>query len=196
MNVFDCINCDICIPVCPNAANFSFTVNTETEFYSDYQFKNGSFSPITDKTCLIEKNQQIGNIAEFCNDCGNCETFCPEIGAPYKIKPKFYIYSKNINSADTINGFHFESPCSMLARINGITTKLEYNADQRSYIWKTGQITMCMSEKNELIQHVSIQKIDEGIIIKMEPYIISKIILKNFIKHMDYFPNYLYQSIE
>ena len=191
LKLFDCINCDICIPVCPNTANFSFKVDTATEHYSDYFYKNGTFVPENEQIYILEKNQQIGNIAEFCNDCGNCETFCPEVGAPYKIKPRFYIKYEDLNSIDTLNGFHFKSPYSILAKINGIIIELEYNFDQSLYIWETGQITMHFSEKNALIRYNINADIEEGIIIKLEPYIISKIILKNYIKHRDYFPSYL-----
>ena len=166
-------------------------MDTATEHYSDYFYKNGTFVPENEQIYILEKNQQIGNIAEFCNDCGNCETFCPEVGAPYKIKPRFFIKYEDLNSIDTLNGFHFKSPYSILAKINGIIIELEYNFDQSLYIWETSQITMHFSEKNELIRYNINADIEEGIIIKLEPYIISKIILKNYIKHRDYFPSYL-----
>jgi putative selenate reductase len=38
----------------------------------------------------IEERHQIGNFADFCNDCGNCDVFCPEDGGPYAIKPRFF----------------------------------------------------------------------------------------------------------
>ncbi|MEJ2543777.1 MAG: 4Fe-4S dicluster domain-containing protein [Calditrichaceae bacterium] len=150
LKFFDCINCNICIPVCPNAANFFFLMEHGSEHYTDFIYKDNSISSTNRKTYVIEKDQQIGNIAEFCNDCGNCETFCPEIGAPYKIKPRFYINYKNFNSTNTINGFYFKSPYSILTKINGIITELEYNSDKTLFIWKTGQLTMHFSEKNEL----------------------------------------------
>ena len=29
-------------------------------------------------------------LAELCNECGDCVTFCPERGAPWQIKPRLY----------------------------------------------------------------------------------------------------------
>lgn len=61
-----CLSCDkiceICTEVCPNRANVTIKVEG---------FKN--------------KRQTI-HLDELCNECGNCESFCPHRGAPYKDK--------------------------------------------------------------------------------------------------------------
>ena len=61
-----CLSCDkiceICTEVCPNRANVTIEVDG---------FKN--------------KRQTI-HLDELCNECGNCESFCPHRGAPYKDK--------------------------------------------------------------------------------------------------------------
>ena len=56
--------CNKCVEVCPNRANIAIKVN------SDY-FKDSN---------------QILHLDKLCNECGNCETFCPYNGAPYKDK--------------------------------------------------------------------------------------------------------------
>ncbi len=38
-----------------------------------------------------DQTVQTLNIADFCNECGNCATFCPTAGAPYQDKPRFWI---------------------------------------------------------------------------------------------------------
>lgn len=60
----DCLTCDKCIPVCPNDAIFTYA-------------EPGHAEP-----------HQIGIHDEACNDCGNCDTFCPEDGGPnlYKLR--------------------------------------------------------------------------------------------------------------
>lgn len=59
----NCI-CSICAEVCPNRANI--TVRME----------NGK--------------DQVIHIDGMCNECGNCETFCPYRSAPYKDKLTLY----------------------------------------------------------------------------------------------------------
>ena len=39
----------------------------------------------------MEQNEQILHIADWCNQCGNCNTFCPSSGAPYQEKPHLYL---------------------------------------------------------------------------------------------------------
>jgi putative selenate reductase len=39
----------------------------------------------------IKQEYQVLNIADFCNECGNCTTFCPTSGKPFKDKPRFFI---------------------------------------------------------------------------------------------------------
>ena len=61
LEVFDCATCDLCIPACPNDANFRIPL-------------------------AMKKPHQIVTFADLCNDCGNCEAFCPDLGAPNRVK--------------------------------------------------------------------------------------------------------------
>jgi putative selenate reductase len=72
LRLFDCLTCDKCIPVCPNDANFTFRMASTAEV-------------------PVAEARQIGNFADFCNDCGNCDTFCPEDGGPFRLKPRFFV---------------------------------------------------------------------------------------------------------
>jgi putative selenate reductase len=38
----------------------------------------------------VTRKHQIANFADFCNECGNCDVFCPEDGGPYLLKPRFH----------------------------------------------------------------------------------------------------------
>ena len=72
LKLFDCLTCDKCIAVCPNDANFTFPMPSTPEV------------PVTE-------DRQIGNFVDFCNECGNCDTFCPEDGGPFVLKPRFFV---------------------------------------------------------------------------------------------------------
>jgi len=56
--------CNKCVEVCPNRANLEIRVD----------------SP------LLQDQNQILHLDALCNECGNCATFCPYEGAPYKDK--------------------------------------------------------------------------------------------------------------
>lgn len=90
--VFDCITCDKCIPVCPNDANFTYPLAQQKFNYSDYRISpNGDVTPDGEtKLFETEQSMQIANFADYCNECGNCDTFCPEYGGPFIEKPTFF----------------------------------------------------------------------------------------------------------
>jgi putative selenate reductase len=95
--------CDICTTVCPNLAFHSYEVEPIT-----YNLQNisvsGSYVSITDgETFEITQKHQILHIADWCNQCGNCNTFCPSSGAPYQEKPHLYL---NKNTFDNQKDGH------------------------------------------------------------------------------------------
>ncbi len=104
-----CLQCDeicsVCASVCPNRANVEFQM--EPVSYTIQQATQAADGTrIVDlETGRISQKYQILNIGDFCNECGNCTTFCPTSGAPYKDKPKFHITAESFKNAGF--GYHF-----------------------------------------------------------------------------------------
>jgi putative selenate reductase len=90
LQLFDCISCDKCVPVCPNDANFTFVLPEMRVPLLKARLEAGAWHWRQDGVLRIEERHQIGNVADFCNDCGNCDVFCPEDGGPYVLKPRFF----------------------------------------------------------------------------------------------------------
>lgn len=88
--LWDCISCDKCIPVCPNDANFLYEVGAFDISYRNLRLTPDGVLPDEAGTFKITQATQIANYADFCNECGNCDTFCPEYGGPYIMKPRFF----------------------------------------------------------------------------------------------------------
>ena len=90
----DCISCDKCIPVCPNDANFAYETPPRTIAYRDLLVEGGRLVPTGEKTLALggekSSSHQLANWADACNDCGNCDVFCPEDGGPYIEKPRLF----------------------------------------------------------------------------------------------------------
>ena len=83
LEMWGCVACNFCVTVCPNDAFFRLPTPDEVD---------------------AEGRQQYFVLAELCNDCGNCMTFCPEIGDPAVIKPRLYTDPDRF-SADARPGF-------------------------------------------------------------------------------------------
>ena len=106
LELFDCITCDKCIPVCPNDANFTFVLPRLRLPVVKLRNEAGLWSAREDGELVIEESHQIANFADFCNDCGNCDVFCPEDGGPYLVKPRFFGRLEDWRGFAHLDGFH------------------------------------------------------------------------------------------
>ncbi|MCF8379565.1 MAG: putative selenate reductase subunit YgfK [Bacteroidales bacterium] len=90
-----CLKCDelcnTCVTVCPNLALYSYFIKPEEIKLSRLINSNGKTVIVPDDKFIISQSPQILHIADWCNECGNCSTFCPTSGAPYKEKPHIYL---------------------------------------------------------------------------------------------------------
>jgi len=120
--LFDCINCDKCIPVCPNDANFYYELAPLEVAYVNYRIGPEGVEEIPGGVLKIEQSHQIANYADFCNECGNCDVFCPEHGGPYIKKPRFFGSRESWQEAEGENSFFIEhrpNAVVLLGRIAG-----------------------------------------------------------------------------
>ncbi len=109
LRLFDCLTCDKCIPVCPNDANFTFAMEP------------GPGLPLAEE-------RQIANFAEFCNDCGNCDVFCPEDGGPYVLKPRVFV-TRDRWLADAPRDAILVEPGVITARFAGVEYQVSHEDD-------------------------------------------------------------------
>jgi putative selenate reductase len=105
--LYDCINCDKCVPVCPNDANFVYEGSAVEIRYEDVEIDaKGAVRSLPGGVFKVEKGHQLANFADCCNDCGNCDVFCPEDGGPYVEKPRFFSSLASYGKHARGNGYH------------------------------------------------------------------------------------------
>ncbi|MEX0612705.1 MAG: hypothetical protein WD738_21665 [Pirellulales bacterium] len=151
---FDCITCDKCIPVCPNDANFSYHTGELRLTYRDVEVgPGGSVTPVgEERTFALEKADQIANFADYCNHCGNCDTFCPEYDGPYLKKPNFYGSRRAFEAGAPHDGFLLEqSPdgLSLACRIQGRLYRLN-ELPSGGYRYDDGMVTVNISSHDSI----------------------------------------------
>ncbi len=110
--------CNICVGVCPNFANVGFTVDTVNIPIYTLTRNGNEISVKTESNFSITQKNQILTIGDFCNECGNCNTFCPTSGAPYKTKPMFYLTEEGFNK-ETV-GYYFKDGVLKFKNMNSI----------------------------------------------------------------------------
>ena len=62
---------------------------------------NGQLDMKIAGTFTVTQEPQVLNIGDFCNECGNCTTFCPTAGDPYKDKPRIHLSDQGFVEADS-----------------------------------------------------------------------------------------------
>ncbi len=98
--------CNKCVEVCPNRANIAIDVRESGLFDNPYQ---------------------IIHIDAFCNECGNCATFCPWEGKPYR--DKLTVFSRKDDFENSENpGFFYENG-TVLLRDGGSVSTHSIDAD-------------------------------------------------------------------
>ena len=100
--------CSFCVGVCPNLA---------LQTYATDEPGRQAF--------------QVAVIADLCNECGNCTTFCPASGQPYRDKPRLYLNRADFEEQrdNAFMVFHENGTWAMDARIDGTTRHIEMNGD-------------------------------------------------------------------
>jgi len=128
LTLFDCVNCDKCVPVCPNDANFSYELEAGTIPVQRVRAVGDGFRFETTGEFTFEGEHQLGNFADFCNECGNCDVFCPEDGGPYVLKPRVFGRLADLREFAQHDGLCFERDGDyerLHARIDGADYCLE-----------------------------------------------------------------------
>ncbi|MBN1955700.1 MAG: putative selenate reductase subunit YgfK [Anaerolineae bacterium] len=83
--------CDKCVQVCPNRANYAVRVDPLDVTLPLVAFRDGQAVVDGGARFRVAQERQIVHVADFCNECGNCATFCVYDGRPYLDKPRLFL---------------------------------------------------------------------------------------------------------
>jgi putative selenate reductase len=144
LTLFDCISCDKCVPVCPNDANFVYETPARTVAMDEIRFSQGVLRLVTGEVVQVARSHQLANFADFCNECGNCDVFCPEDGGPFIEKPRFFGSLAAWRADERPMGFFVERAGDLdrlHGRLGGRTYVLEL--DRRRRVARFTDGTLC-----------------------------------------------------
>lgn len=99
--------CNKCVEVCPNRANVAIDMRHRDDLFT-HPF-------------------QIVHLDAFCNECGNCATFCPWEGSPYLDKLTVFSRADDFDASENC-GFLVEDDV-IRVRLDGDTLELHLQSD-------------------------------------------------------------------
>ncbi len=134
-----CLDCDdlcsLCVTVCPNRAMQAYAAGPLSLSPASLVFRGGRLLPAGAAPFAVAQPVQILKIGDFCNDCGNCDTFCPTEGAPYKAKPTFWLDAEAWREAkgDAFRLERQDGAVVLSARLGGKVHRLERRGGTAEY---------------------------------------------------------------
>jgi putative selenate reductase len=97
--------CDKCVEVCPNRANHTYFVSPLQVNVPRLACQEGRLAVMGEQPFQVQQARQIIHVDDFCNECGNCATFCVHQGKPYSDKPRLFLRQGDFQ-AQSDNAFH------------------------------------------------------------------------------------------
>jgi putative selenate reductase len=99
--------CDKCVEVCPNRSNYTYFVSPMNVMLPRLSRQNGRLAVTGQEPFRLEQVRQIVHVDDFCNECGNCATFCVHEGKPFRDKPGLFFSESDFKSEDD-NAFYIQ----------------------------------------------------------------------------------------
>jgi len=137
--------CNVCTTLCPNLALQHYKI--EPVKYNLQKIENGKIKE--DTVFEVNQKEQIIHIADWCNMCANCETFCPSSGAPYKEKPHLYL-SKTTFASEKDGYYYDEKNNALLAKEQGFDFSLTETED--FYLYQSDNLTAKLNKQTLKIE--------------------------------------------
>jgi putative selenate reductase len=180
--LYDCINCDKCVPVCPNDANFVYETSAGAIPYYNFELLPDGVRRMPGGVLQLAKAHQLANYADACNDCGNCDVFCPEDGGPYVEKPRFFGSLETYQKYAGANGFYidFTPPVTIYGTVAGESyiLTLDPPADRAHFETRTATVEIRLSDNQALSWKPKAGAAPSGVI-DMLPYLKLKLLAES-----------------
>ena len=123
--------CDKCVEVCPNRANYTFTIRPVRWRLPVLDLVDGRVVVVGHEEFVVSQPRQIVHVDDFCNECDDCQTFCVHRGRPYVDKPRLFLDPAAF-LAETGNAFRIEGR-TVRRRDRGEEARLECGGPMRVF---------------------------------------------------------------
>ncbi len=146
--------CNICTTVCPNLAFHAYETFPRQWSLQKISGSNGTYELADDQYFRLDQKLQILHLADWCNECGNCVTFCPSAGKPYLDKPHLYLKPESFEA--NRDGYFFDKEKSQL-RAYEDGDQITLQEVENSYIFQNQTLQVQLDKKSFRVIAVEIR---------------------------------------
>ncbi|TKJ26690.1 MAG: putative selenate reductase subunit YgfK [Hadesarchaea archaeon B3_Hades] len=139
--------CDKCVEVCPNRANYAFFVSLMSPTLPKVSCQQSGLRVSGEEVFQVAQARQIIHIQDFCNECGNCATFCVHDGKPYEDKPGLFLEKSDFEREED-NAFYIERgerEWTIRRREGGKESRLSVESETEEMIFENEWLRMKLS---------------------------------------------------
>ena len=161
-----CLQCDAlcekCVEVCPNRANWVYQVAPVRWDLPRVALKSGQLVQVRAEPFEVRQTRQIVHIDDFCNECGNCATFCVHAGQPYREKPRLFLDRADFDQEDS-NAFFVESGSRgsvIYRRENGLESCLK--VANEAILFENDALKLTFAPRSFSLQAAEVKRPFEG----------------------------------
>ncbi|MFH0881304.1 MAG: hypothetical protein V2A34_16455 [Lentisphaerota bacterium] len=187
-----CLDCDrmcsICTSVCPNRAILTYETDSFAAPCPLLKKEGAKAVPSGVKEFTATQPYQIAILTDFCNECGNCATFCPTDGKPYADKPRLYLQRKEFleQEDNAFMAYHESGTWAMQGRFAGATHSIILNEE---LLYLSPEIKASLDPCSFRVKESSwTPQAKEGTIISLEPCAILLRLLTGVRESLPYLP--------
>jgi putative selenate reductase len=187
-----CLDCDtfcsICVGVCPNIALQTFETEPFEAVLPEFRLENNEMRVGPGSAYRVKQPFQVAVLTDFCNECGNCTTFCPTSGQPYRDKPRLYLDRADFEEQQD-NAFMVSrdgDTWAMDARQDGANHRIELNG-KLDYI--SPSFRARIDPNTFELEHVEATQVDERY--SLEPCAAMFVLLNGLRQSLPFLPTAL-----
>ena len=150
--------CNKCVEVCPNRANLTYAITPVSIALPRLAFRDGQLEQVGQDEWRIDQTRQIIHVQDFCNECGNCATFCVHEGKPYLDKPRLFLLRSDFER-ERDNALH-------VSRSDGAWLLRRRSEGRDSRLLWPDDADMVMLESGQLFAEISLPSFS---VLRVEP---------------------------
>ena len=129
LEAFDCDSCNRCVVACPNGAFFAVPLAPRRIEAAELHLGDSGIERRATAFVTRAERQWVLD-AGLCNACGNCDTWCPQAGGPWRIKPRLHRTRVAYATDEPADGVLIEADGQRIhARLCGVEHVLERDGD-------------------------------------------------------------------